>query len=1417
MPPPWLPEVIARAASGFSAWICLVALIVSVSETRAVDASRWLGPAQRFLKVVRVIPHSALGVGKVRSVQWIGDEGWLLVDSRERVQVVDALTGAVRWRLPRPEDREAGPCWAGGRILLVTGGGRLTAYDPTTNQAAWSRVWGEGIAAIQAHAGQLYVWGSNHQLFCVEPVSGFTRWALVAPALRFDFMAADARTCLVPLETGELRALDVATGNLLWSHQLPQPLTAPLAIAPGQFLALTEGEILLALDAATGEVRWRHQPARDSPIPKPLQLREDSLQVAGEEVILHGTHFLYNLRILDQQTGHHRHAETLAGHFAEHPFSAGRCLFIPVGSAGLKLVVYDRSRGYIVHQAKLPAELEFVGQWKDQVLARARDALLVIQPDPEAAAQIQELRLASNGFKTVYFLILLLALLGAPAIWVFTGEPRNPPTHQTNLLIAASWITLAMLSLVAGYAGFLILITEVIARSPGVTWILGALLLMVPLAAVQTLFHMYWRPLRAYRQAPVSPTIAEPNDIPISSVVGQLRHDMGINPSTPLVHALRPGEAPCAVGVSRTRAAILLPPNLGEMALDACHGDSTRATQLIRLVLAHEMAHIRNGDVAMLPLRAVITGPLPVFLAIIWLIYLLIRRPGLDTGLQIGGGPAIAFSLLAILGLILLLRLVTVERERLADATASLFMDPDVLGFLTAPPSGTPAGKSPLARLLFQMRAFSSLSHSFLGLPVPRVYPSLSWVQWFSRRMTPASFFQQSAWRSFLLTTKQALFAAHPAGNLASAVIAGITAGFVFSGLAIVLFYAQLHTAIATGAVAGKTLEEQFFWMMNHWPPRPDEALLLLFYFQFAPVAAAILATSLLLLPIRDLPTAFTELRSSGLRQLGVRLLLMMVVFGISSFLIQSLARPPVTIWSVARLSASGACGWIIILTMLFGMGLTFRRPEMLCAVRAMIPMVVPILLAGILVLVMAAILLDGLSLMGRLLWAFVSLMIGAWLIVIQPFRWLSYGSYTSEESLLICVTWGRLSVRSRWHQCESRSARFPGYGDGFRMAKHYLLIWGLILGAGYLPLRNLDRRFFADYPDRLARFQALTATAVDRIQEDNVAFRRQFFPPLFVHSQVGPDRMFASTFVSFSMMVGAEALLLIRQTVRALRGLERRRKLLLQLAALAEAHPILHLSPILRKMASPGRAALARLTSSKRPYFPESNRFPLMSATCRVVEYALAARLKAPQIPAMIQWVGQCENLTGGFGPIPGQPSTPLYTARGLRLFHHLHASTRVPIATHAAWLRRALGRCLSRKYPLPDPLWLEQVHWIGRALEPIQAVCPLADRLRKRVAQEAVLRWRQTQRTVSQTRQLLEILTCMDGQHPALWKHLRQDWWPPHSSSLRFLKPDSALDAIVERLRILQILYPDDYALRPEAQQAKDNIEKVFVRRLA
>lgn len=200
-------------------------------------------------------------------------------DARSRVSAFETATGKLIWRRNlTPKDEEAGAlgggvAFADGVLYATTGYGYVHALDAGTGESLWQQRVGAPVrGAPTAAAGRVFAITYDNRLFTLSGQDGRVLWSHTglpedAGVLGSPSAAVDGDVVLVPYTSGELIALRLENGRVIWSDQLIRssrvtPLTTLSEIRGhpvvdrGLVIAVSHSGRIVAIELRTGRRVW---------------------------------------------------------------------------------------------------------------------------------------------------------------------------------------------------------------------------------------------------------------------------------------------------------------------------------------------------------------------------------------------------------------------------------------------------------------------------------------------------------------------------------------------------------------------------------------------------------------------------------------------------------------------------------------------------------------------------------------------------------------------------------------------------------------------------------------------------------------------------------------------------------------------------------------------------------------------------------------------------------------------------------------------------------------------------------------------------------------------------------------------------------------------------------------------------------
>ena len=225
------------------------------------------------------------GSGKRRKLlgQPIVAEGKVFtVDASSMVSAFDASTGKRLWHSDlTPEDTSevytsGGLAYEDGRIFAATGFAQVVALDAGSGEIVWRQnVSGPMRGAPTVRGGRVFAVTVDNQTHALAAEDGSVLWthsgiSEVTGLLAGNSPAVDGNTVVVPYTSGELFALKVDTGGLLWQDSLitvrrTENVSALMdirgrpAIDHGRVYVVGNGDLMVCIDLRTGRRLWERE------------------------------------------------------------------------------------------------------------------------------------------------------------------------------------------------------------------------------------------------------------------------------------------------------------------------------------------------------------------------------------------------------------------------------------------------------------------------------------------------------------------------------------------------------------------------------------------------------------------------------------------------------------------------------------------------------------------------------------------------------------------------------------------------------------------------------------------------------------------------------------------------------------------------------------------------------------------------------------------------------------------------------------------------------------------------------------------------------------------------------------------------------------------------------------------------------
>ncbi len=218
------------------------------------------------------------------------DEATAYVAGTNSLVALDRNNGKIRWRM-----KTGSPLFApvvDARYLYVTASdGVIFQLDKQTGEVLWKQRVSSGWVYPPALVGNLLITGGQEGVVkAIDRTDGDLQWQRsLNQELVYRPVTLGNGLVLVATFDGQLQALEVVTGRVLWKQRYPTPSINPILIG-GYLITDSWGGVLRVLDPTSGELHWQRQ--LDSHLSAPASALDGALSVLTTE----GSFYLFDLK-----------------------------------------------------------------------------------------------------------------------------------------------------------------------------------------------------------------------------------------------------------------------------------------------------------------------------------------------------------------------------------------------------------------------------------------------------------------------------------------------------------------------------------------------------------------------------------------------------------------------------------------------------------------------------------------------------------------------------------------------------------------------------------------------------------------------------------------------------------------------------------------------------------------------------------------------------------------------------------------------------------------------------------------------------------------------------------------------------------------------------------------------------------------
>lgn len=241
-------------------------MVLGAGTNEVWDTSIGEGSGKR----IRLLAQPVVAEGKI-----------FTMDAKSVVTAIQEKSGRKYWKKNLAAEKDDGGMGGGlayenGRVFVATGYGEVYALDARTGKRIWKKDVSAPVRSAPAvRAGRVLVVSVDNQTHALAAEDGRVLWTHTglqetASLLGGASPAIDGDVAVVPYSSGELFALRLENGTVLWSDALTSgrrtdqmaTLTGIRGLPVmdrGRIYAMGNSDMLVALDQRTGQRLWERE------------------------------------------------------------------------------------------------------------------------------------------------------------------------------------------------------------------------------------------------------------------------------------------------------------------------------------------------------------------------------------------------------------------------------------------------------------------------------------------------------------------------------------------------------------------------------------------------------------------------------------------------------------------------------------------------------------------------------------------------------------------------------------------------------------------------------------------------------------------------------------------------------------------------------------------------------------------------------------------------------------------------------------------------------------------------------------------------------------------------------------------------------------------------------------------------------
>jgi len=1325
----------------------------------------------------------------------------------DKIVCLDTEIGVRNWEQPFGPFENVIPAIGHECAVILVDFETLQAVDLTSGRIRWEFTDGTELSPPTIIEDTIFIGSSSGNIYSINETSGKVSWQYNVGSAVIARPAAWKNVVCFGTTSGLLIAYEVSSGRELWAKVLDERIELPIVALKDKFFVLTKRDAVLAFSYKTGNKLWQHL-ARD--VDRPIYPVMDKIIVFGRSKFGDNS-----FEVLDQSKGERIWRRDFSRKPEDSVCSIDSLLLYIIGE---NLHIYDNQRGYNLRRLDMPTNVEISGNGQDVFFAIPNEGLWCARINYDGLFEMRE-QISIFEQETLwgvvkilgFFLVLFLILL----VLLIPERGHILPLHEAFLHMRIILIIFIVLVIIDAFAGFLILRHNASAHTGTWSMIYG-LSLLLPLPIISFSYGIFGSSVSKKLAVRAGHDQAQGNST--VKAVTELCREMDIHYKVSVVRSAKSEISPFAMPRSLRQCWIVLPAKFQSLLSEACGDSPYLVDALQRLVLSHELAHIKNRDVFALPMVWAIQKPLKWWVVTIVFLHIYVAYLIADPAAALFGRSLVGFNIVGWTFTALSLHFLLKERENLADATATLYVSPQKTSELTRE---SETGISILERLIFTFTAASTFCRSYLGFSLR----SKTVADYFLCKHNTYTAFLKTRIVSFgaelknrlkLLSSKALFLADKVLPTWKEVLSVAVTIAFVFATLRLVKIFTFVGFMLSQHSPESYGIFGSFLKGMETWPNAPPSRVMWTSFNELlVKLLICFLAAGLLMVPMRK---TLARGHRIGIYALGKLLLLILFyyfVFAVfSEFIQEPVTKPPFPWFPGIRLSSNFMFIGVLFGVLSSAIMLATGALEIVSGRRLLI---LEVMIGLILVLAPAVLLLcigESLPATSKLFLYICAIVFVRILFLCGFFRpFARYDEVDHERIRYQRLFWRRrFLVLPPWENKNMLSILQTTLVDFFVM---WVFPIFLICILAYPYLVKMNVWYFENAGGLHETYLNILETAVDRIKEGtwNVWIALKMMLLGFCDRHVGLDKWFPSTMLCSFVALILLFLAALSMGVVALIGKSRRTNFLAHLPLLTDLSKMLHQDLFTSERKKYFVNNILPKKPYKRPFLSGVERIPLMRSTCEFIAFMSQFKVEDQRYDIMQKWVSECESTQGGFSPKPGLAPNLWHTNAALKMFHEINYVCRTKKELHHKWLEGQLFAKVATEDSFSSRDCLALVECIISSLRYIDAVEKLPHSVVNRILDISVRKWESANRRMVCTYYLvsifknLRILSDCD-----LLGEIRSCWLPPKEQRLILLKPQNRLQETFEIISIVAALYPDTYLDRPSIIQVKDNIVKAF-----